>query len=211
MSHITDEVIRVLSNQNPRRALTASEIYAAGEFEDIQPVYVAISTMAGKPDGRLLRSTPANGGKYAYEVNPHPRKNGAAIEIPGFVAARGPVTAKNVVAAQTQPVIPVGVELKSNTSSSAPAAAPAKTPEAKQPAVEPPPAAITELAISQPSIVAFENSNPDDDPVELELDCLFAAMVLRLPDKSTRWTKAQRASWLTMFNAAADFLYPESR
>lgn len=251
MSHITDEVIRVLSNQHPRRALTASEIYGAGEFEDIHPVYVAISTMAAKPDGRLLRSTPVNGGKYAYEVNPDPRKNGALVDIPEFVAASGAQPAtdsflwlaekrakKDVAAAQASS--PARAE--ETLSRPAPAAAPAKvtpgplpqspqknagasggvvsaTPkretsekigQLKVPAAgEIPLEAADQAMVEGPCLRAWEF--PEAEPLDLEMDCLLASLVLRLPGKRDKWTKSQRESWLTMFNAAADFLYPESK
>lgn len=50
-----------------------------------------------------------------------------------------------------------------------------------------------------------------EEPEDLEAHPLFVAIVLELPKIGVQWTYAQRQAWLSMFNAIADGLHPESK
>lgn len=100
MSAITDEIIRVLQAVAPK-PLTASDIYDAGQFETMQPVYVALNTMSAEMDGRLKRVKPIDSGKFAYSINGDIKAKAAplaeklTLDIPSFTTSAVTAAAKH--------------------------------------------------------------------------------------------------------------------
>jgi hypothetical protein len=64
--HVFDAVERALTKIG--RPATASEIYEADNFTDIQSLYVWLGNEAKKPAARICRQKPEGGGKFVYSL-----------------------------------------------------------------------------------------------------------------------------------------------
>lgn len=235
---VSSEIVRVIHNQ--KRELCAGELFKHGNFHSKEGLAVELSRLSRAEDSPVDRKKRPGDSTFFYFLKPGVEidrwikkgKNGhehpvAALDIPSFADNKpaelrplktesAPLTTGAInaaakhdhvtsIAAAPKPVEipPVAATMKAEPSE--------KIGQLKAPADAPLPESLS-LSTAPPLVTVWKGEDTEyNDPIDVDIDTLFVGLLLRLPRGKTRWTKAQREAWLTMFNAAADFVYPESR